>query len=135
VGFIAVVVIAALSTAGITRLRARWLVALGSLFTALASVAWAILTWIAATPCALSGSGFLTPTSDCPVQATHVVSAAIFCLSIPALLVGSGAGLVYAADRNASAGRIFRIALLIAAALMLIWLVADIALPRVAPSD
>ena len=128
-GFIAVVVIAALDTAGITRLRAGWLVALASLFTAVASIACAILMLISATPCALSGSGVLTPTGDCPVQTTHVVSAAILFLSVPALLVGSGAGLAYAADRNASAGRIFRTALLIAAVLMVIWLVADIALP------
>jgi hypothetical protein len=135
VSFIAGVVISAVAIAGITRLRDRWLVALGSLFTGVASIAWAILMWISATPCALSGTGLLTATTECPVQATHVVGAAILFISVPALLVGSGAGLVYAIDRSASAGRVFRIALLIAAALMLIWLLADIALPRVAPSD
>ena len=132
--FIALVVIAALATASITRLRAGWPLVLGSLFTGVVSIPWAILIWVSATPCALSGDGFLTATGDCPVQTTHVVSAVVF-FSVPALLVGSGAGLAYAAGRSASAHRIFRSALLFAAALMLIWLVADIALPRVVPSD
>jgi hypothetical protein len=125
----------ALTVAIVSRSRARWTVAAGSTLTAVLTLAWGAFAWIAATPCALSGRGLLTATPQCPVQATHIVSAIIGLTGFAALLVGSIAGITYATDRGERSQRVFQVALLLGAALIVLWLASDLILPRAHPSD
>ena len=115
--------------------RVRWAVGVASGGGVLLTAAWALVVWLAATPCALSGRGILQATPQCPVQATHVVGLIVGGASCVALAAGVVAGIRYASRGDERALRLFRAALLVAAVLILVWLGADLSLPRNAPSD
>jgi hypothetical protein len=115
--------------------RVRWAVAVGSAGGAIITVGWALVVWLEATPCALSGHGLLKSTPQCPVQATHVIGLLVGLASCVALAVGVVGGVRYVRLGDPRALRLFRTALPIAALLILVWLGADLILPRNAPSD
>lgn len=133
--FIGIVVAISLGTLIASRARTRSLVAAASGCEAIVTCGWALIMGVAATPCALSGSGILEATPQCSVQATHIVSAILGGTSSLALLIGSVAGFLYAAGGQDRHRRGFRIALVAAALLILVWLVSDLVLPRHHPMD
>jgi hypothetical protein len=108
--------------------------ALGWLFL---DLPYAFLVLLSATPCAFSGSGVLTPTTECPVQAIHVLSVVLGGCSVASVFVGCVGGFVYAQTGPAGGRRVFRIGLFTASGLFVALLaaVADLILPRQAPSD
>ena len=119
----------------LSRSQARWQVTLAVVIEAVLTVAWTATVWIAATPCALSGKGILTPTVQCPLQATHVVSAVLGGAGCLTLVVTIGAGIQYVRAGDERAHRRFKVGLGLAAVLVLLWLGFDVLLPRTAPSD
>jgi hypothetical protein len=68
-------------------------------------------------------------------KATHYVSAIAGGMSCTALAVGAVPGLAYAADGAPRSRRIFQIAVIVAAALLLVWSGLNAILPREIPSD
>lgn len=108
---------------------------IGSVLALLFDVVWVFFVAFAATPCGFSGRGILTPTLECPVQATHVVSVAFGGASALSLLVGGVAGLSYSRGGEPRKGRIFRIGLLVSLVLIVTLLVLIGILPRHAASD
>jgi hypothetical protein len=133
--FVVAVVAIAWAVALATIPRVRWAVAVASAGGAILAIGWALLVWLEATPCGLSGRGILQATPQCPVQATHVVGLLSGGASCVALVVGVVGGVRYVRLGDQRALRLFRTALLVAAVLMLVWLAADLILPRNAPSD
>lgn len=111
-------------------------VLIGAILWLLFDVVLGLAAVLAATPCGLiSGRGLLTPTGSCPVQATHIVSAILGGGAFLAVLVASGGGFAYVQTGRLTARQVFRFALLLALALILLWVLADGMLPRKAPSD
>lgn len=122
-------------TATITRLRSSWALVSASAVAAVGTVLWSLLMIAAATPCGLAGRGVLQSTAACPVQAIHYASALIGVASCLALCVGIIAALAYAVDQEPRTRRVFQVALLAAAILVLLWLGSNVILPRNHASD
>lgn len=131
-------VVAILTVAAAASLRARTerAVLAAAVSWLLAAVLLALLVVFDATPCGpLSGQGFLTASPQCPVQPVHIVDAVVGGSSFASLLCAGLTGLVYGEAGVLARRRTFRIALLVAMALLLALIAADVALPRQHPSD
>jgi hypothetical protein len=110
-------------------------VLIGSVLALVFDVLWTIIVALFATPCAgWSSIGILEPTPECPVQATHIVSAVIGGTSCIAIYVAVAAGISCYLSGGTLMRRVFRGGLLVAAALIVVWLVLTIVLPRKAGS-
>jgi hypothetical protein len=96
---------------------------------------WALFVVLAATPCGLSGNGFLRSSSQCGVQTVHIVSAILGASSFLTILTASASGFVYAQTGTPRARKTFRVALVVAVILALALVAAGVILPRQAPSD
>ena len=115
----------------LSAIRARVAVLAASCVVALGTVPWALVAWLAATPCQLSGRGLLTPIEpQCPVQAAHVLAALAGGACTAALIVAFAGGFSYASGRDERRLRLFGNCLLAAAALVLLWLPTITVLPR-----
>jgi hypothetical protein len=102
----------------------------------LLALVFAILVVFDATPCGpFSGQGVLQASSQCSVQPVHVIDAVAGGASFLAFVVADAGGFVYAQTGAITGRRTFRVALLIAIALMLVLFAADVSLPRQHPSD
>ena len=116
-------------------LRAPSKVLVASWALTIPTLVWGAVVWVLATPCALSGRMILTPTPQCSVQATHVVNAVVGGASFLALVGGLVSGIRFGVRSADGAYRIYRVALLLAAVLILVALVSNAVLPRMHPSD
>jgi hypothetical protein len=119
----------------LTGLRVRWVVVTAALIEPFVALCWSVYIWFAATPCVRSGRGPLLPTTQCPVQATHVVSAVLGGVGCLMLWGATFAGFRYVDDREARSAKVFCAVVLVGSLLVLAWLVADAPLPRNHPSD
>jgi hypothetical protein len=116
-------------------LRAHWVVVIAAIVEVFVALSWSVYMWLAATPCAQSGRGPLLPTPQCPVQATHFVSAVLGGIGCLVLWSATFLGLRHLDDHDPRTARLLRIAVLAGSLLILAWLVADTPLPRNHPSD
>src|SRR5438876_3013602 len=73
----------------------RWMVVTAVALEAVVAAAWTLFVLFTAVPCGLSGRGILEPTPQCPVETGFVVRFVVGVPSCLALLVSTGAGLLY----------------------------------------